>query len=143
MANKKSTAKKNTKKNMLPLIVGAIIIILFAIILTIVSFATSRASSVVGKTYEVDKVKVTLSAEAKENYSKLGISASDLSSEIAKELKAVDLTFDSEKEGIDYTINGSHVTIMGTEYKLSFGKLVGIMDYSDGVTVKVTLKVKK
>ena len=140
MARQKSKAKKRSKKNTLPLITAGAILILFAIVFTIIAIATSRADKVVGKTYEVSKVKVTLTAEAKTNLSDLGMSVSDLSNAIAKEVKGAPITF---ADGTNYKIDGSKVTIDGVEYKCSFGKLIGEMQYSDGITVKVTLKEKK
>ena len=143
MANKKIASKNSFQKKILPLIIAAAALIIFAIVFTTVAITTSRASRVVGKTYEVTKVKVTVSAEEKQSLQNIGMSVSDLSDSIAKEVKGAPVVFSEDGNDKDYKIDGSRVTITGVEYKRSFGKLIGEMKYSDGITVKVVLKEKK
>ena len=121
-----------------------IVALLLVMVFVVLAFASCGAKSLKGKTYEVTKVSVKLSKEAKENLEKLGMSEEDAIKSVEAVYKNMKFVFSEKTENVPvvgWSIDGSKVTYAGVEYKYSSGKLV--LEDKDTGTVKLTIKEVK
>ena len=121
-----------------------VVALLLIMVFVVFALASCGNKDIVGKTYEVTKVKVTLSNDAKADLEKAGIDVDAYIKNIENNYKGITFTFNKDMEGITYEIDGNKVEIMGEKFKFSiFGTLNGKIKVNDKYTIELTWKEKK